>query len=44
MDDDQLDPALGAVARDYHTPPETPRDAMWRAIEAQRRPTGSGVR
>jgi len=37
MDDDQLDESLRAAARDYHAPPETPRDAMWRAIEAQRR-------
>jgi len=41
MDDDQLedqlDESLRAAARDYHTPPATPRDAMWRAIEAQRR-------
>jgi hypothetical protein len=36
MDDDQLDESLRAAARDYHAPPETPRDAMWRAIEAQR--------
>jgi len=37
MDDDQLDESLRAAARDYHLPPETPRDAMWRAIERQRR-------
>ena len=41
MDDDQLedqlDESLRAAARDYHAPPPTPRDAMWRAIEAQRR-------
>ena len=37
MDDDQLDESLRAAAREYHTPPEPPRDAMWRAIEAQRR-------
>lgn len=37
MDDDQLDESLRAAARDYRVPPETPRDAMWRAIEAQRR-------
>ncbi len=41
MDDDQLedqlDESLRAAARDYHAPPATPRDAMWRAIEAQRR-------
>jgi hypothetical protein len=37
MDDEQLDESLRAAARDYHTPPETPREAMWRAIEAERR-------
>jgi hypothetical protein len=37
MDDDQLDESLRAAAREYHLPPETPRDAMWRVIEAQRR-------
>jgi hypothetical protein len=37
MDDDQLDESLRAAAREYNAPPETPRDAMWRAIEAQRR-------
>jgi hypothetical protein len=37
MDDDPLDESLRAAARDYHAPPETPRDSMWRAIEAQRR-------
>ena len=35
--DDQLDESLRAAARDYHAPPATPRDTMWRAIEAQRR-------
>jgi hypothetical protein len=37
MDDDQLDESLRAAARDYHLPPESPRDAMWLAIERQRR-------
>jgi hypothetical protein len=37
MDDDQLDESLRAAAREYHQPPDTPRDAMWRVIEAQRR-------
>jgi hypothetical protein len=37
MDDEQLDESLRAAARAYHTPPETPREAMWRAIEAERR-------
>jgi hypothetical protein len=35
--DEQLDESLRAAARAYHTPPETPREAMWRAIEAERR-------
>ena len=37
MDDDQLDESLRAAAREYHLPPDTPRDAMWQVIEAQRR-------
>jgi hypothetical protein len=37
MDDDQLDEPLRTAARDYHPPPATPRDAMWRAIDHQRR-------
>jgi hypothetical protein len=37
MDDEQLEESLRAAARAYHTPPETPREAMWRAIEAERR-------
>jgi hypothetical protein len=36
-DDDQLDESLRAAARDYRLPPEAPRDAMWLAIERQRR-------
>ena len=37
MDDEPLDEALRTAARAYHAPPEPPREAMWRAIEAQRR-------
>lgn len=37
MDDEPLDDALLAAARQYHQPPEAPREAMWRAIEAARR-------
>lgn len=37
MDDDRLEESLRAAARDYHTPPATPRDAMWRAIDDRRR-------
>lgn len=34
--DEPLDESLRAAAREYHSPPETPRDAMWRAIQARR--------
>lgn len=37
MDDDPLDETLRAAAREYHRPPETPRDAMWQAIVRERR-------
>ena len=37
MDDDPLDDALQAAAREYHRPPDTPRAAMWREIEGARR-------
>ncbi len=37
QDDDQLDELLRAAAQDYHRPPEPPREAMWAAIQAQRR-------
>lgn len=37
MDDEQLDDSLLAAAREYHRPPEPPREAMWRAIETARR-------
>jgi hypothetical protein len=37
MDDEQLEETLLAAAREYHLPPEPPRDAMWQAIEAARR-------
>jgi hypothetical protein len=36
-DDGPLPPELSAAARAYHEPPETPRDAIWRAVEAGRR-------
>jgi hypothetical protein len=41
MNDDQWDELLHRTARDYNAPPETPRDEMWRAIEARRRHTRS---
>ncbi|MBA3496270.1 MAG: hypothetical protein H0T86_04125 [Gemmatimonadales bacterium] len=37
MDDEPFDETLQSAARAYHTPPEPPREEMWRAIEAQRR-------
>jgi hypothetical protein len=37
MDDDPLDESLQAAAREYHRPPDTPREAMWREIERERR-------
>ena len=37
MDDEELDPTLREAARAYHAPPEPPREAMWRAIQAERR-------
>jgi hypothetical protein len=37
MDDDPLDESLRAAAREYHQPPEPPREAMWQEIERARR-------
>lgn len=37
MIDDQFDEQLRDAVRDYHRPPETPREAMWARIEAARR-------
>ncbi len=34
--DDRLDDQLSAAARDYHQPPETPREAIWERIVAAR--------
>lgn len=34
--DDRLDDLLRDAARDYNQPPDTPRDAMWEKIVAQR--------
>ncbi|HEX2251428.1 MAG TPA: hypothetical protein VHH32_13865, partial [Gemmatimonadales bacterium] len=34
--DDRLDDQLSAAARDYNQPPETPREAMWERIVAER--------
>ncbi len=44
MSDDQLDPRLLDAARAYNAPPETPRAAMWAAIEARRRENVAGER
>jgi hypothetical protein len=41
--DDRLDDQLSAAARDYHDPPETPRAAMWEAIQADRRTGGQNL-
>lgn len=35
--DEPLEPSLLAAAREYHRPPAPPREAMWRAIQAERR-------
>jgi hypothetical protein len=35
--DDPLDARLRELARDYHEPPEPPREAMWAAVAERRR-------
>jgi len=37
MNDDRFADVLREAARDYHRPPETPREEMWAAIAAERR-------
>ncbi len=37
LPDEPLEPSLLAAAREYHRPPEAPREAIWRAIQAERR-------
>ncbi len=37
MSDDRFDDVLREAARDYHRPPETPREELWERIEAERR-------
>jgi hypothetical protein len=37
LPDEPLEPSLLAAAREYHLPPELPREAIWRAIQADRR-------
>jgi hypothetical protein len=36
MRDDRFEELLGDAARNYHRPPETPREEMWRRIAARR--------
>lgn len=40
MLDDGFEDRLKDAARDYNAPPETPRDAMWTAIQARRTAEG----
>ena len=44
MLDDRLDDQLRDAAKDYNDPPETPRDAMWERIVAQRAEKAETVR
>jgi hypothetical protein len=37
MNDDRFEDVMRQAARDYHRPPDTPRDEMWTAIDAVRR-------
>lgn len=37
MNDDRFEDLMRQAARDYHRPPDTPRDDMWAVIEAERR-------
>ena len=37
MSDDRFEDMVREAGRDYHRPPETPREEMWAAIEAERR-------
>lgn len=37
MSEDRFDEFLRQAARDYNAPPDTPREAMWARIEAERR-------
>lgn len=37
MNDDRFEQQIHDAVREYHRPPETPRDEMWAAIEAERR-------
>ena len=44
MLDDRFDDQLRDAAREYNTPPVTPREEMWAAIEAKRAEGGQGDR
>jgi hypothetical protein len=37
LDDEELDERLKQAARQYHEPPDPPREAMWQAIQRARR-------
>jgi hypothetical protein len=37
MNDDRFDEMVREAGREYHRPPQTPREEMWAAIEAERR-------
>jgi hypothetical protein len=37
MNDERFEAQINEAMRDYHRPPETPRDEIWAAIEAERR-------
>ena len=37
MNDDRFEDMVREAGRDYHRPPETPREEMWAAIDAERR-------
>ncbi len=43
MTDDMFEDFLRRAARDYNSPPPTPRDAMWARIDAERRTRGASV-
>jgi hypothetical protein len=36
MNDDRFEDQMREATRDYHRPPETPREEMWAAIQAER--------
>ncbi len=44
MSDDRFEDFVRRAARDYHRPPETPREQMWARIAAQRAEVRAAVR